>query len=147
MADFRKYFIAYVINFLDAVFLEDEKEFIEDIESIVSEVANYEDNSLNFKCSYCSKLCKSKGLSSHVNVKHAALKEGNYASTVDKPLSEEIHSKLNSILEGCAEKILVICASQKISDSIMQNILKIHHAKKIFNHQHQNMVSNLVFFL
>ena len=83
-----------------------EKEFIEDIESMVSEVANYEDNSLNFKCFYCSKLCKSKrGLSRHVNVKHAALKEGSYVSTVDNPLSEEIHSKLKDILEACAEKI------------------------------------------
>ena len=64
MVDFRKDFIAGedledIFSFLGAVFLEDE-EFIEDIESMVSEVANYEDNSLNFKCSYCSKLCKSK---------------------------------------------------------------------------------------
>ena len=82
-------------SFLVAGFLEDEKEFIEDIESVVSKVANYEDNSLDFKCSYCSKLCKSKrGLSRHVNVKHAALKEGSYVSTVDNPLSEEIHWKL-----------------------------------------------------
>ena len=111
MVDFRKDFIAGedledIFSFLDAVFLEDEKEFIEDIESMVSEVANYEDNSLNFKCFYCSKLCKSKrGLSRHVNVKHAALKEGSYVSTVDNPLSEEIHSKLKDILEACAEKI------------------------------------------
>ena len=45
------------------------------------------------------------GLIRHVNGKHAALKEGSYASTVDKPLSEEIHLKLKGILEGCAEKI------------------------------------------
>ena len=111
MVDFRKDFIAGedledIFSFLDAGFLEDEKEFIEEIESMASEVANYEDNSLNFKCSYCSKLCKSKrGLSRHVNVKHPALKEGSYVSTVDNPLSEEIHSKLKGILEACAEKI------------------------------------------
>ena len=79
MVAFRKDFIARedledIFGFLDAGFLEDEKEFIEEIESMVSEVANYEDNAPSFKCSYCSKLFKSKrGLSRHVNVKKAVM--------------------------------------------------------------------------
>ena len=87
------------------LFLEDEEEFIEDIESMVSEVVNYEDNAPSFKCSYCPKLCKSKQeLSRHVNVKHAALKEGSSTPTVDEP-PEEIHSKLKGIVEECVEQI------------------------------------------
>ena len=90
---------------LDTVFLEAEEEFIEDIESMVSEVTNYEDNAPSFKCAYCSELGKRKrGLSRHV--KHAALKEGSSTPIVDEQpsKSEEIHSKLNGIVE-CAEKI------------------------------------------
>ena len=46
---FREEFIAGddledIFSLLDAGFLEDVEEFIEDIESMVSEVANYEDN-------------------------------------------------------------------------------------------------------
>ena len=104
-AAFRKEFIAGddledIFGLLDAGFLKDEKEFIGDVESMVSEVANYEDNVHSFNCSYCSKLCKGKrGLSRHVNVKHAVLKEGSSTPTVDELPSEEIHLKLKGIVE------------------------------------------------
>ena len=97
-----------IFSLLDAGFLEDEEEFIEDIESMVSAVANYEDNAHSSKYSYCSKLCKQKrGLSMDVNVKHAAQKEGSSTSTVGEPpsKSEEIDSKLKGIVEVCWKNI------------------------------------------
>ena len=99
MVAFREEFIPGddledIFSFLDAGFLEGEGEFMEDVESMVPEVANYEENAPSFKSSYCSKLCKSKGWRSrHVNVKHAALKEGSSTPNVNEPPSEEIHSK------------------------------------------------------